>query len=340
MIIVNDFFKRKKEAVSMQMEFLKDATNGKIITATRFMKQKAFKKKDRDDNIYVYPPFIYRILLFFNILFGRGDIHIFEEEPSFYKRFICNLSKKRVYISMYREPFEKYAEHLKKYKNLSGVFVEMDYHKDILKKLGISEDLIFVSYTPSKLQIKKNTKNLDINHVNLLFASWNNAEGDPLNERGLIYILDLLTINQNFRLTVILRDNDTYQFIKELKKRNLGSRVKLLNVTEEELIKEFDKCDFVIYAIQKKLTKDVPNSIVDGLTRGKPAIISSVFGYSRIVKKYNVGYVIEPNTKPIRLEINNNDYMEMSNRAFELAKMHTKNKYVNNIINHYKREED
>ena len=104
MLIINDFFKRSKEAISNQMEYLLDKTDGKIVTATRFMNQKAFQKEDRLDKIYIYPPILYNILLLFYVLFGKDDIHIFEEEPSLYKRLICNLSKRKLYISMYREP--------------------------------------------------------------------------------------------------------------------------------------------------------------------------------------------------------------------------------------------
>lgn len=336
MIIINDFFKRKIEAVSMQMEYLKDATNGKIITATRFMNQKSFQKNDRKDKIFVYPPFLYHIILLFNVIFSNHDIHIFEEEPSFYKRVIFNMFKKNVYVSMYREPFPKYVEHLKKYKKLAGVFVELDYHKDILVNLGISKNLVHVSYTPSKLPILSNKKKIDINHINLLFASWNNAEGNPLHERGLIYLLDLLVLNDNFYLTVILRDNDVFQFIKEIEKRKLNNRVKMINVTEEQLVYEFDKCDFVVYAIQKKLTKDVPNSIIDGLARGKPSIISSVFGFSKIVDNEKIGYIIEPNTKPNKFTIDINKYNKMSKKCSIVAKNHTSDKYVKSIISHYR----
>ncbi len=335
MLIINDFFKRYKEAVSNQMEYLLQSTGGKIVTATRFMNQKSFQKEDRKDNIYIYPPIIYTFLLIFNILFSQEDIHIFEEEPSLYKRILCNFSKKRIYISMYREPFQKYAEHLKKYKNLSGVFVEDEYHKQKLIDYGLSEDIIHISYTPSKFPRKENDKQLDLSHINLLFASWNTAEGDPLPERGLIYLLDLLVINPTFYLTVILRDHNTKKFIFEIKKRKLESRVTLLDVTEEELMNEFDKCDFVVYVIQKKLAKDIPNSLIDGISRGKPLILSSVFGFSKIVDKRKLGYVIKPNTKPVVMNIGEEEYKEMSKNAYLVSEKYTKELYVNSIIKNY-----
>lgn len=337
MLIINDFFKRSKEAVSNQMEYLLNKTGGKIVTATRFMNQKAFQKEDRIDRIYVYPPILYNILLPFYIFFSKDDIHIFEEEPSLYKRLICNLSKRKLYISMYREPYYEYAEHLKKYKNLSGVFVESDYHKEKLIQYGLKNSLVHVSYTPAKISRKNNEKKLNLTHIDLLFASWNNAEGDPLEERGLIYLLNLLVINKNFYLTILLRDDKTAKFIEEVKVRKLEDKVKLLDVTEKELVEEFDKCDFVVYPIQKKLTKDIPNSLIDGISRGKPVILSTIFGFSKIVEIEKIGYVIEPNTQPIKLNIREKEYYSMSKRAFEVSKKYTKDLYVKNILKNYKR---
>lgn len=335
MLIINDFFKRSKEAVSNQMEYLLQETGGKIVTATRFMNQKPFRKEDRKDKIFIYPPFIYYFLLFFYVIFSKDDIHIFEEEPSLYKRIICNISGKKVYISMYREPYLKYTQHLKKYKKLSGVFVEDDYHKQKLIEYGINQFLIHVSYTPAKIPRKQNNKPIDLSHVNLLFASWNNAEGNPLRERGLIYLLDLLVLNPNFYLTVLLRDNKTKKFVEEIEKRSLENKVRILNVNEKELIEEFDNCDFVVYPIQKKLTKDIPNSLIDGISRGKPVILSTIFGFSRTVQKENIGYIIEPNTNPIKFNFQEDEYYVMSKRAFLVSKKYTKDLYTTNITKNY-----
>ena len=49
---------------------------------------------------------------------GGALLDVFEEEPSFYKRILCNLSRRKIYVSMYRETYKKYAEHLKKYNKL------------------------------------------------------------------------------------------------------------------------------------------------------------------------------------------------------------------------------
>lgn len=337
MIVINDFFKRKKEAVSNQMELVKDIYGCKIISATRFMKQKALKKEDRKDNIYIFHPLIYHIVLILIMFRKDKDVHIFEEEPQFEKRFLFNLFKKNVYVSMYREPFPKYINHLKKYKNLKSVYVEMDEHKDLLVNAGIDKNIVHVTYTPAKIERKRSNKVYNPKHINLLYASWNNKEGNPLYERGLVYLLELLKKNKNLYLNVLLRDNDTEEYVKMIEKDKLSNRIKLLDVKEEELEEQFDNCDFVVYPIQKKLTKDVPNSLIDGLNRAKPIILSTIFGFAKVVEKFNAGIIIEPNTKPFDFDISSEEYLKLSNNAFNLSKKYNGKEYQNTIIKNYRK---
>lgn len=335
MLIVNDFFKRKKEAVSNQMELIKIATNGKIIAATRFMNQKKCQKEDKKDNIYIYSPFMYIVLLFFYVFKEKKSIHSFEEEPSIYKRFLFNHSRKNLYVSIYREPNIKFAEHLKKYKFLKRIFVELEEHKSILENYGIPSDLVCVSPTPAKITRKANEKKFNQNHIDFLFASWNNKEGNPLEERGLIYLTDLLVINTNFYLKILLRDNKTKEFKNILELKNIADRVDLLIIEDNELEKTFDSVEFVAFVPQKKIAKDVPNSLIDGLSRGKPVLLSDIFGLAKYVEKYNLGYTVKTGTKPIKLTINQEEYEVMSKNAFSFSKVYTEENYVNNIISNY-----
>lgn len=337
MLIINDFFKRKKEAVSNQMEALLGKTGGKIIAATRFMGQKALQKADIKDNIYIYNPFFYQIVMTIQVLFSKENIHVFEEESNKYKEWLFNVSNKDVYVSMYRKPFPKYVEHLKRYKNLKGVFVELDEHRETLIQYGLPREMCHITPTPAKVTRKKNKRIYNPNHVNLLFASWNNMEkGDHLKERGLIYLLDLLTLNPNMYLTILLRDNKTKEFIKIIGNKGLSNRVNLVDITEDRLETEFDNCDFVVFTIQKTLTKDVPNSLIDGLSRGKPLIITNVFGISKYIIEKNIGIVLKPNTKPIKIDLSIEEYTRMSNNAYLASENFTKDNYTNSIVTKYK----
>lgn len=341
MIIINDFFVRYKEAVSNQMELISKRSNGKIISATRFMGQKPLQEQDKKDNIYVYHPFIYFLKAIREVKKNSKDtVHVFEEEPSLWKRILFNSSNNPLFVSMYRRPNKEYAEHLKKYKNLKRVFVELEKHKEILMQYGIQENKIMVTPTPSKIPRKRSNKEFNPANVNILFASWNNKEGNAIRERGLEYLLQLLKENTNFSLTIPLRDNDTQAFEQMAKKLGVWDRVSLLDIHNnmDTLINLFDNSDFVAFVPQKRIVKDVPNSLIDGLVKGKPVIVSDVIDFSETVSNNDIGYVIPRGKKAQKMDISIDEYAEMSKRAYEYSRVHSQENYVKIIEKGYKIE--
>lgn len=338
MLVINDFFVRYKEAVSNQMELILKANNAKIISATRFMGQQAMQTEDIKDNIYVYSPmkYIFQAIKETNKS-KREIVHIFEEEPCFWKRVLFNKTGNPLYVSMYRRPTEKYSRHLKKYKNLKKVFVELPQHKQLLVKYGIDEKKVEVTPTPSKIERKKSNKEYNTDNVNILFASWNNKEGNAIKERGVEYLLDLLKENPNYTLTIPLRDNDTKNFNAIAKEKGVYDRVKLLEIhnNTQILTQLFDESDFVAFVPQKRVVKDVPNSLIDGLVRGKPVIISDVIDFSEEVKQYGIGIVVQGGEKAKKLNIDKETYIELSKRAFEYSEKNSNENYLNIIQNSY-----
>lgn len=330
MLIINDFFVRYKEAVSNQMESISKYNNGKIISATRFMGQKALQEEDKKDNIYVYSPVRYFLETIKAILNSKDErVHVFEEEPCLWKRILFNKSGNPLYVSMYRRPTKEYAEHLKKYNNLIKVFVELPTHKKILIENGIEEEKVDVTPTPSKIPRKKSYKRYNPNDVNILFASWNNKEGDAVRERGLEFILKLLKENHNFTLTIPLRDNDTKNFEKIAKELGVWDRVSLLDIHNDtqKLIKLFDSSDFVAFVPQKRIVKDVPNSLIDGIVRGKPVIISDVIDFSEVVNNENIGIVFQKGVEPGRINIDKDTYYNLSENAYRYSEIHSIENY-------------
>lgn len=338
MLVINDFFVRYKEAVSNQMELISKANKAKIISATRFMGQKAMQQEDIKDNIYVYSPINYIFQVIKETYKAKNEkIHVFEEEPCVWKRILFNKTRNPLYISMYRRPTENYAKHLKKYKNLKKVFVELPQHKKLLIEYGIEKEKIEVTPTPSKIERKKSQKKYDSNNVNILFASWNNKEKNAIRERGLEYLLELLKENPNYTLTIPLRDNDIETFNMMAKKIGVSDRVKLLEIhnNTEILTQLFDDTDFVAFVPQKRIVKDAPNSLIDGIVRGKPIIISDVIDFSQEVKKYGIGIVIPCGEKARRLTVDENTYTELSNRAYEYSSRNSDENYLKVIQSSY-----
>ena len=338
MLVINDFFVRYKEAVSNQMELIAKANNGKIVSATRFMGQQAMQQEDIKDDIYVYLPLKYIFQAVKETYKAKNEkIHVFEEEPCLWKRILFNKTGNPLYISMYRRPTKNYAKHLKKYKNLKKVFVELPQHKKLLMDYGIEKEKIDVTPTPSKIERKKSQKKYDPNNVNILFASWNNKEGNAIKERGLEYLLELLKENPNYTLTIPLRDNDTETFNMIAKRIGVSDRVKLLEIhnNTEILTQLFDDSDFVAFVPQKRIVKDVPNSLIDGIVRGKPIIISDVIDFSQEVKKYGIGIVVPGGEKAKKMMIDENTYTELSNRAYEYSARNSNENYLKIIQDSY-----
>lgn len=338
MLVINDFFVRYKEAVSNQMELISKANNAKIISATRFMGQQAMQKEDIEDDIYVYSPMKYIFQAIKETYKAkRESVHVFEEEPCLWKRVLFNKTGNPLYVSMYRRPTEKYSKHLKKYKNLKKVFVELPQHKQLLVEYGIDEKKIEVTPTPSKIERKKSNKEYNTDNVNILFASWNNKEGNAIKERGLEYLLELLKENPNYTLTIPLRDNDTKNFITIAKEKGVYDRVKLLEIHNniQTLTQLFDDSDFVAFVPQKRIVKDVPNSLIDGLVRGKPVLISDVIDFSQEVKQYRIGIVVPGGEKAKKINIDKETYIKLSERAYEYSERNSNEHYLNIIQNSY-----
>jgi glycosyltransferase involved in cell wall biosynthesis len=336
MLYICDFFTRHKEAVSNQIELLARNQGGTVIAATRFMGQKPLRSTEIRDNIILLPDLVYKVgLPLILALKPHEPIHYFEEEPSTWKRILFNRFNRPLYISMYRRPTSEYADHLKKYRNLHKVFVELDRHKDILVKNGISSNKIHVSYTPAKLAPHVSTKQFVPSDVSIIFASWNMKEGDALKDRGLLYLLDLLKVNPGFKLEVVLRDDNTQQFLDEAKCRNVESRVTLTNIrSESDLIRAFERCDFVAFPAQKRVVKDVPNSLLDGLMFGKPSLLTGVIDFSEVVSEQRMGIVIPAGEKAKELKVTAEQYLTMSKNAYDHSKRHTPESYLQ-ILNHY-----
>ena len=338
MLVINDFFVRYKEAVSNQMELIAKANKGKIVSATRFMGQQAMQQEDIKDDIYVYSPLKYIFQAVKETYKAKNEkIHVFEEEPCLWKRILFNKTGNQLYISMYRRPTKNYAKHLKKYKNLKKIFVELPQHKKLLMDYGIEKEKIEVTPTPSKIERKKSQKKYEPNNVNILFASWNNKEKNAIRERGLEYLLELLKENPNYTLTIPLRDNDTETFNMIAKRIGVSDRVKLLEIhnNTEILTQLFDDSDFVAFVPQKRIVKDVPNSLIDGIVRGKPIIISDVIDFSQEVKKYGIGIVVPGGEKAKKMMIDENTYTELSNRAYEYSARNSNENYLKIIQDSY-----
>ncbi|OQA52655.1 MAG: Glycosyl transferases group 1 [candidate division WS2 bacterium ADurb.Bin280] len=333
MLYISDFY-AKREAVSNQIEILRSKTNSYLFSAARFLKQEPLSADDIKNKKFILTETGYTLLLPIIARVTRNGIHYFEEEPSGKMREIFNKSNSNLYISMYRRPNQDYVQHLRGYKNLKKVFVELPEHREIMIKNGIRANMVKVFRTPSLFSVKKSRKVFNPDNIQILFASWNNAEGNPLEDRGINFLLKMLRKDTRLNLTVMPRDDMLEAFNKQVDKLGVKSRVKMKWPANKSQLKSiFDESDFIAFPPKRKISKDVPNSIIDGLSLGKPAIISNVIDFSAVVREKRMGIVIN-DFDTFRLEVGKEEYSNMSNNSVKYSELHSVSNY-SKIIEEY-----
>ncbi len=334
MIYICNFYAHKKEAISNQIEMLRSYTNGSLFSAGIFLDQKHLLAEDvRNKRIILSElDFLEQLPKFVASLPKEESIHYFSEEPEEDKLNIFNSVSNNLYISLYRRPTKEYADFLKKLFNLKNLYVEIEEHRKILIDYGIEKTKIIVSHPPSILE-----RNFTTNEFKgrFLFGSWNGGDHNSLIKRGLVAILDLLNRNTNTTCNILLRDNETVLYRQMIKDRNLQNRVTLSTVlSHSDLIKNFNETDVVLFLMQKQLTKDIPNSIVDGFALGKPVLMTDIVDLAEIVKNKKLGWVIKPG-EPFDTQIISETYNERSNNVFLYSENLTSQQYVQTIVNAY-----
>jgi glycosyltransferase involved in cell wall biosynthesis len=334
MIYICNFYAHKREGVSNQIELLRAHTDGYLFSAGIFLDQQYLLHKDISQKRIILSESEFKHALpdFVKSLPKNEKIHYFSEEQEADKLKIFNSVPNNLYISMYRKPTKKYAFFLKKFKNLSRIYVELESHKKILIKCGIKPGKIIISNSPSMFKRSFGVRNFT---NKFLFASWNGGSIKSLTERGLMAILDFLEANRKSVCNILLRDNETSLYKKIIKKRGLDNRITLSNIDSiVDLHNAFLETDIVLFLMQKKLTKDVPNSIIDGFSLGKPVIMTNTVDFAKDVVDYNMGWVIKPN-EILEIKKIKETYKEKSQNAFKYSKKMTSANYIKDVISGY-----
>ena len=338
MLYISDFYKENKEAVSNQIRILQEKNNGYLLAASVFLDQRILHPDDLSKNKIILTESSYESSLSALIPAFDLGIHYFEEEPNPKRVKLFNSSTSPLFISMYRRPDKTYCEHLLQYKNLKKVFVELESHQKIMIENQIPQEKIIICPTPSLFDVsQKVEKKFNPNNINLLFGSWNGGDMQSLTERGLIYLLKLLQKNKTTKLHILARDNNTELFLQIAKETEVSSQIQIYYNIEnkKDLKKVFDKIDIVVFCMPKKVTKDVPNSIIDGIILGKTCIITDKVDFAQIVKEKKLGVVINNFEDPIDLNLEFGEkYYEYQKNCNQVASLYTAENYCK-IVYHY-----
>ena len=337
MIYVCNFYAHGKEAVSNEIEILRKHTRGSLFAAGIFLDQLHLTKKDVREKRTIISEKDYQRSLpgFIKALPRKEPIHYFSEEPEPDKIAVFNSVSNDLYITMYRRPNARYAAYLKKFAHIAKVFVELECHKDILNEHGLDPERIVVVPPPSILERSFSPRKFS---GKFLFASWNGGDAETLEKRGLIAILDILSANTGVVCEIALRDKDTTRYRNVIWSRGLEKRMLLSDIHSRSSIRAaFQRADAVFFLMKKKLTKDVPNSIIDGFSLGKPVLMTNVVDLAEEVKKHDLGWVIRPGEK-FDVQKAAGAYQRKAKNAFFYSKEFAPQKYIARTISAYKAE--
>jgi len=336
MIYVCNFYAHKKEAISVQLELLRRHTDGYLFAAGIFLNQQHLSYEDLSEKriILSESEFSRTLPRFIKSLPKSEAVHYFSEEAEADKLKIFNSVHNDLYISMYRRPTRRYATFLRKLKHLARIYVELDSHKDILLGLGMDPKKIIVSHPPA---IFKRSFSVRKFTGKFLFASWNGGDLRSLTGRGLIAILDFLKLNAGAVCNVLLRDSEVDLYKKIIHKKRLDDRAIISDINSyADLRNAFINTDAVLFLMQRKLTKDVPNSIIDGIALGKPVIMTNVVDFAETVKDHDIGWVVDPG-EVLDMEKIKTTYGQKSRNAFRYSKEFTLTNYIEKIVSGYKK---
>ena len=335
MIYLINFFARKIEAVSRQVELARKTSRDPIITCCYLLNQKPLRLKDIKDNIWIFPPWLYPIVTFIIVSLTKCDIHLFEDEPSWWRKVALNLRKRKIYVSLFKDINPKLIRFLNQIKNLKSVSVEEEVSKKFVEKLLKNKSIpVFLIYPPPlwKSTDKKTTPKFGRHY---LMASWNGGSLRSLRERGVVDLLNITKLTSG-TCTIILRDSHVDQLVKILDKMRIKNKVNLiLPKNFNQLKKEFLKANYVVNIPQKPTIKHTPNSLIDGIAIGKPVIISNCLRFSDTVKDKRIGIVLNKrNIKNVKV-FSRNMYRQISKECSIWARTNLSESYKAKISRMY-----
>lgn len=215
------------------------------------------------------------------------------------------------------------------------MFVEMELHKKLLVEQGIPRNIIEVVHPPALFRATPPTKLFTPDNIHLLFASWNKGNYQALSERGIIFLLEALVHNQYASLSILLRDHETALLERLASEKGLLSRIHLVfTESPEELPKYYQAADFVVFPTTKRITKDIPNSVLDGFSQAKPCIISTAIDFATVVSQEDLGFILYDTLEVPSLQFSEKQYRTWSANALRYALRYTQETY-GRITEHY-----
>ncbi len=178
----------------------------------------------------------------------------------------------------------------------------------------------------------------------LLFATAPRSQ-EEMEGRGVNLLLQAAKVSPAIHYRLLYRPwrtgytslQPTEQYINEHQLKN----VTLTNTVVQNMVEVYHQCQFIVIPYTSSDGgKECPNSLVEGLGCGLPALISSVAPFAYFVEQHQCGVVFDPTPAGLisAVEQGMRRYGELSKKAIEASRNHFSQEKIYQQLNHIYQE--
>lgn len=285
-----------------------------------------FRFSLRERYVGFHPSFHPFLRLLIPLVESYADVNHVYGEPCpwiFYK----TVKRRPIILSIVSEKGE---ENFEFFERCRKIIVQTDTYRRKLLDWGVEKDkveLMFPGIDLTKFSPVGKSENLP-RKPTVLFATAPRSV-EEMEGRGVNLLLQAAKDNPDIQYRLLYRPwrsgytslQPTQHYLQEHQLTN----VTLTNTAVPNMVEVFRQCQFLAipYTTQDG-GKECPNSLIEGLCCGLPALISSVAPFSYFIEQHRCGVIFEPTSQGFleAVEQGMRDYQELSANAVRAARTH------------------
>ena len=301
-----------------------------------------FRCSIRDRYIGFHPIFDPFLRLLIPVLEQYADINHVYGEPCPWI-FSKTLKRKPVILTIASEKGEPQLDFLQQCRK---IIVQTDTYRQQLLAWGVEKakvELIYPGIDLKRFSPMKQVVTLPANPT-LLFATAPRSV-EEMEGRGVNVLLEAARDNADIHYRLLYRPwrtgytslQPTEQYIEEHQLKN----VTLTNGVVPNMVEVYQQCQFVVIPYTSSDGgKECPNSLVEGLGCGLPALISSVAPFAYFIEQQKCGVVFDPTPTGLisAVEQGLRCYGELSKNAIQASRNHFSQENVYQQLDHIYRK--
>ena len=251
--------------------------------------------------------------------------HVYGEPTpwTFYK----TLRRKPIVLTIAAEKGAPRQEFLQRCRK---IIVQSEGFRRKMHSLGVDQDRVTLLYPGVDLSRFRPGGRVSIigNHVKVLFASAPRSR-EEMEQRGVNLLLEAAKDSEDIQYHFLYRKWEggytSFDATKNILREHGLTNVILTNTAAPEMWRVFAEHHFTVIPYTKEDGgKECPNSAVEGLACGLPALVSTACPFAQFVDQHECGVTFDPEPASLirAVEIGMRRYEELSRNAARVAETH------------------